>query len=181
MHTHPDSMATAGMSETEASKMLEIFESVGAWQFDIEQIDINQQHRGFRRNQTVEQVRNSMPLLLERAATLQYNIIVRPHENGVTLIQLDDLPAAALDRVRPVAFLSLSTSPGNHQAWLAVRDAGDASDLRRRVKKAAGADPSASGTVRVAGTRNLKWKYAPDFPLVAIQEAGRAGLSSAPS
>jgi hypothetical protein len=155
----------------EARRMLELFESVGVWQFDIEQIDIDQRHRGFRRNQTLEQVRGCLPLLLERAETLQYNIIVRPHDNGATLVQLDDLPAAALDRVRPVAFLCLSTSPGNHQAWLAVQGAGDAADLRRRVKKAAGADPSASGTLRVAGTRNFKRKYAPYFPTVAIQEA----------
>ncbi len=80
---------------------------------------------------------------------------MRPHENGVTLIQLDDLPAAALDRVRSAAFLILNTSPGSCQAWLAVRANADAADLRHRVKKAAGADPSASGTVRVAGTMNF--------------------------
>jgi hypothetical protein len=155
----------------EALRMLDVFASVGVWQFDVTQIDIDQQHRGCRRNQTLEQVRNSMPLLLERAATLRYNIIVRPHENGATLIQLDDLPVAALDRVRPVAFLTVTTSSGNYQAWLAVHGAGDAADLRRRVKKAAGADPSASGAVRVAGTMNFKRKYEPDFPTVAIEQA----------
>jgi len=52
-----------------------------------------------------------------------------------------------------------------------VRVACDDADLRRRVKKAAGADPSASGAVRVAGTMNFKRKYEPDCPTVAIQEA----------
>lgn len=34
--------------------------------------------------------------------------------------QLDDLDAAGLDRVGEAAFLTLETSPGNHQAWIAV-------------------------------------------------------------
>jgi len=97
---------------------------------------------------------------------------VRPHADDATLIQLDDLPAAALDGVRTVAFLVVTTSPGNFQAWVAVRGAdGDPADLRRKVKKAAGADPSASGTVRVDGTANFKRKYEPDFPTIAIEQA----------
>jgi hypothetical protein len=35
-------------------------------------------------------------------------------------IQLDDLTEAKLDQVRPVAFLTVQTSPGNNQAWIAV-------------------------------------------------------------
>ncbi len=155
----------------EALRMLDVFASVGVRHFDIEHIDLDQQHRGFRRAQTLEQTRTSMPFLVESAAHRHNNVIVRPHADDATLIQLDDLPAATLDRVRPVAFLIVTTSPGNFQAWVAVHDAGDAADLRRRVKKAAGADPSASGTVRVAGTMNFKRKYEPDFPTVAIEAA----------
>jgi hypothetical protein len=157
----------------EALRMLDVFASVGVRRFDIEHIDIDQQHRGFRRAQTLEQARESMPFLVDSAAQRHNNVIVRPHADDATLIQLDDLPAAALDRVRPVAFLIVTTSPGNFQAWLAVRggSASDDADLRRRVKKAAGADPSASGAVRVAGTVNFKRKYEPDFPTVAIEQA----------
>jgi DNA primase RepB-like protein len=155
----------------EALRMLDVFASIGARCFDIEHVNLDQQHRGFRRAQTLEQARGSMPFLVDSAAQRHNNLIVRPHADGATLIQLDDLPAATLDRVRPVAFLILNTSPGNFQAWLAVRGAGDDADLRRRVKKATGADPSASGATRVAGTMNFKRKYEPNFPTVAIQEA----------
>lgn len=155
----------------EALKMLDVFASVGVRRFDIEHIDINQQHRGFRRVQTLEQTRESIPFLVDRAAHRHNNLIVRPHSDDVTLIQLDDLPVATLERVRPVAFLILNTSPGNFQAWLAVRGAGDDADLRRRVKKATGADQSASGATRVAGTMNFKRKYEPNFPTVAIENS----------
>ena len=35
----------------------------------------------------------------------------------------------------------------------------------------AGADPTASGATRVAGTANFKAKYAPEFPIVPIAAA----------
>ncbi len=83
------------------------------------------------------------------------------------LVQLDDLTAEALDRVKPAAFLGLLTSPGNYQAWVAVSDPGDA-DFARRLRKGAGADPTASGATRIAGSQNFKEKYSPDFPYVRI-------------
>lgn len=112
----------------------------------------------------------SLPKLLPGAAGHQNNIIVRPHGGAAQLIQLDDLDAIALDHVRPAAFLILATSPGNHQAWLAVSPPGDA-DFARRVRRACAADVSASGATRVAGTANYKRKYEPDFPTVRILEA----------
>lgn len=89
------------------------------------------------------------------------------------LIQLDDLDGATLARVTPAAFLILATSPGNHQAWVAV-EGWSGVDFARRVRKATGADPSASGAARVAGSVNFKRKYEPNFPTVAILET-RAG------
>jgi hypothetical protein len=88
--------------------------------------------------------------------------------------QLDDLDSVGIERISPVAFLILNTSPRNFQAWIAVRDeeAGRLdTDFARRLRKGAGADPSASGATRVAGTANFKGKYAPDFPTVAIVAA----------
>ena len=41
-------------------------------------------------------------------------------------------------------------------------------DFVRRLRKGAGADPSASGATRVAGHSNFKDKYAPNFPVVEI-------------
>ena len=70
--------------------------------------------------------------------------------------------------------MTLRTSPGNYQVWLAVSDAPKESDkeaakqFRTRVRRGAGADHSATGATRIAGSLNFKTKYAPDFPVVEI-------------
>jgi hypothetical protein len=69
--------------------------------------------------------------------------------------------------LRP-AFLTLKTSPGNYQAWVAV-EGGDR-EFTSRLKRGIGADLWASGSVRMAGTFNFKRKYTADFPTVAIDE-----------
>ena len=151
--------------------MLDAFASVGATRFDLTHIDIDGQKRGFRPQQTIGQLRNSLPKLFPGAAQRQNNIIVRPYGEKVHFIQLDDLNDAALARVGEAAFLTLRTSPGNHQAWVALTDLvnpEDAKDFARRLRKGVGADPSASGATRVAGTTNYKRKYEPAFPKVAI-------------
>jgi hypothetical protein len=79
---------------------------------------------------------------------------------NVQFVQLDDLSPERLDRVRPAAFIIHSTSPGNHQAWIAVSGlpAGKEvfKDFMRRVRKAVGGnDKSASGAARLAGTENF--------------------------
>ena len=52
-------------------------------------------------------------------------------------------------------------------------------DFARRVRKGTGADATASGATRVAGSLNFKDKYAPDFPRVTIREARPGQLTSA--
>jgi hypothetical protein len=116
------------------------------------------------------QLRNSMPKLLPGLGQRQNNLIVRPHSDTVTLVQLDDLDADALAGLQIVAFLTLCTSPGSHQAWIAVSGAPD-KDFARRLRKGTGADPSASGSTRLAGTINYKRKYEPGFPTVSIVSA----------
>ena len=102
------------------------------------------------------------------------NLMVRPMSETSTFIQLDDLTEANLDRVRPAAFLTVCTSPGNYQAWISVpKFANDQErkDFTRRVKKELAADASATGSVRLAGTSNFKPKYIGNFPKVAIIDA----------
>jgi hypothetical protein len=70
-------------------------------------------------------------------------------------------------------------SPGNFQAWLALPGAED-KDFARRLRKGTGADTTASGATRVAGSLNFKDKYAPHFPRVAIHTAHPA-LPARPS
>ena len=151
----------------EAFRMLDTFASVGATHFDLTHIDIDGEKRGFRPQQSVAQLKNSLPKLFPGAQARHNNIIIRPHGGKNYLVQLDDLDQAGLSRVGEAAFLTLQTSPGNHQAWIAVSgldNAADAKDFARRLRKGAGADPTASGATRVAGTTNYKRKYEPDFP-----------------
>jgi len=158
----------------EALTMLDTFASVGATHFDLTHTNIDGEKRGFRPEQSLAQVKNSMPKLFPGAQARQNNIIVRPLSNTVQFVQLDDLDAAGLSRVGDAAFLILETSPGNHQAWVAVSGLAtpeEAKDFARRLRKGAGADHSASGATRVAGTTNYKRKYEPDFPTVRIAEA----------
>jgi hypothetical protein len=102
------------------------------------------------------------------------NLMVRPMSEAAAFIQLDDLTETKLDRVRPVAFLTVRTSPGNHQAWIAVPSFAtdqDRKDFTRRVKKQVTADSSATGSVRLACTSNFKAKYIGNFPKVEIIDA----------
>jgi hypothetical protein len=80
--------------------------------------------------------------------------------------------SAGPTRLGEAAFLLLETSPGNHQAWVAVSGLNtpeEAKDSSRRLRKGTGADHSASGATRVAGTSNYKRKYEPNFPTVRIK------------
>lgn len=159
----------------QALQMLEAFASVGVKAFDLTMTSVtgDKLPRGFQANRSVDQLRRMIGHLLESAARARENIILRPRSSGPTMIQLDDLDTAAVDRISPYAFMVLCTSPGNFQAWVAVKDA--PADFARRLRKGAGADPSASGATRVAGSLNFKTKYAPAFPMVEIkhQAAGR--------
>ena len=100
--------------------------------------------------------------------------MVRPMSDTSAFIQLDDLTETTLDRVRPVAFLTVRASPGNHQAWIAVpkfESDQDRKDFTRRVKEQVAADSSATGSVRLAGTSNFKSKYIGNYPQVSIIDA----------
>src|ERR1035438_19046 len=145
-------------SLTEALRMLDAFASVGARRFDVTFLDIDGQKRGFRSQQSLMQLRNSLPMLLPGLTERHNSLVVRPHPGDAALVQLDDLDGAALERLKDVAFLTLATSPGNHQAWVAVCGVAPANarDLGRRLRKGTGADLSASGATRVAGTVNYK-------------------------
>ena len=139
--------------------MLDAFASVGVERFDLTLTDRAGEKVAFRSNQSLDQLRTAMPGILAHANRSQQNVIIRPRG---PVIQLDDLDEAAIERLRPVSFLVLRTSPRNHQAWVAVADADE--DFARRLRKGAGADSAASGATRVSGSINFKEKYAPTFP-----------------
>lgn len=152
----------------QALEMLDAFASVGVKAFDLTMTNIRGEKipRGFQANRGVDQLRRVIGQLLESAARAKENVIIRPRSTAASIIQLDDLDAGSVERITPHAFMVLCTSPGNFQAWVAVADAPQ--DFARRLRKGAGADPSASGATRVSGSLNFKTKYAPAFPRVEI-------------
>jgi RepB DNA-primase from phage plasmid len=167
----------------EALRMLDTFASVGATHFDLTHTSIDGEKRGFRPGQSLTQLKNSMPKLFPGAAERQNNIIVRPTSDKVHFVQLDDLDVAGLERVGEAAFLTLRTSPGNHQAWVAISrlpsSPQEAKDFARRLRKGTGADATASGATRVAGTTNYKRKYEPEFPIVTIRDTAPGRIMTA--
>jgi hypothetical protein len=95
-----------------------------ATHFDVTFLDIDGGKRCFRPQQTARQLRNSLPKLFPGLTERRQSLVIRPHANEVvTLVQLDDLDAAAVPGVRDAASLTICTSPGNHQAWVAIATA----------------------------------------------------------
>jgi RepB DNA-primase from phage plasmid len=157
-------------AHSEARNMLDTFASVGATRFDVTSTTRAGEKDWFRRNVSLADLARILPAMLDAAIIEQRNVIVRPHSPGVTFLQLDDLGPDQLPPLAPAVFLTLETSPGNFQAWLALPGRED-KEFARRVRRGTGADATASGATRVAGSLNFKDKYAPDFPRVAIRTA----------
>ena len=175
---------------SEARRMLDTFASAGATHFDVTWTNAAGEKQQFRRSVPLAGLQSALPRILDHAIEQRRNLIARPHGSGVSFVQLDDLKAERLAAVAPAALLTLETSPGNFQAWVAL-PGGEDKDLARRLRKGTGADATASGATRIAGSLNFKEKYAPDFPRVTIHaaqpgrtvtadELDRLGLVAAP-
>ena len=183
---------------SEAQRMIDTFASVGANRIHVTKTDINNDVQWGKAYST-EDLRKVLPAMMRVAAKLEEcdildktgnvigraragcNLMVRPMSDATAFIQLDDLTEAKLERVRPAAFLTVQTSPGNHQAWIAVpsfTSTQERKDFTRRVKKQVTADSSATGSVRLAGTSNFKTKYIGNFPQVAIIDAAPGRITT---
>ena len=146
-------------------EMLDAFASVGAERFDLTFTDTAGEKSAFRGNRPS----GSCGRHADDPRRRRDGSTTSSCGPAAPLIQLDDLGEDAAEKLRPVSFLVLRTSPGNYQAWVAVADA-DA-DFARRLRKGAGADLTASGATRVSGSLNFKEKYAPAFPRVETVHA----------
>jgi len=167
-----------------ALAMLDAFASVGATAFDVTLTDIDEQKPsgGFQPNRSLDDLRRSMARRLETATLQKTNFIIRPRSTAAAIIQLDDLDTEKAGKIAPHAFMVICTSPGNHQAWVAVKDAPKeteaAKDFARRLRKGAGADRTATGATRIAGSLNFKHKYAPAFPRVEITRTNAGSVTT---
>lgn len=165
-------------AEHAASEMLKLFASVGADRFDVTLTSLQGEKIRYRPNLDIQEVRCKIPKSLELAEEQQHNIIIRPRVSNKSafFVQLDDLKDTQILKVQPAALLTLETSPGNYQAWIAI--AADKvmpeKEIGSALRRSTGADISASGATRLAGSRNYKEKYAPDYPTVTITQSSPA-------
>jgi hypothetical protein len=155
-------------AEQQSWLMLDAFASVGVRSVDITLTDLDGHKCSFYPGLKLEMLRNSLSDRIDNAIRLKRNVIVRPRGATATLVQLDDLDRVSLERVTSATFLIVNTSPENYQAWVAVRDGRP--DFVRRLRHGCGADPCASGAVRLAGSVNFKPCYAPLYPLVTVEQ-----------
>src|ERR1035441_1441790 len=180
------------MGDTAAAlRMLNTFASCGAQSFVVTKTELEWPgHKKVKWGKTysTEELRQKLPSMVRTAAIRRpvalpdggtmmagENLIMRPSGASTAFVQLDDLMPEQLDRLREAACIIHATSPGNHQAWIAVSGVPEGKEafkeFTRRVRKAVGGnDKSASHATRVAGTENFKTKYAPEFPTVSIVE-----------
>jgi hypothetical protein len=165
------------MNIGQALATLDAFASVGVTAFDVTLTSVEGEPRGFRPNRTFDDPRCNIGKMMQDAERDQQNVILRPRCKTAALIQLDDLSSETAAKLAPLSFMLLLTSPGNCQAWIAVKDAPiekeAAKVFARRLRKGAGADPTATGATRIAGSLNFKTKYAPAFPKPAGVESRR--------
>jgi hypothetical protein len=173
------------VTDSDTSKalgMLDAFANMGATAFDVTLTNLDGEKTLFQPRRSLDELRRTIAGRLEAAASLKQNIIIRPRSTTAALIQLNDLNHAQAGRIAPHAFLVICTSPGNHQAWVAVTDAPQEKDttrdFARRLRKGAGADPTATGATRIAGSLNFKTKYAPAFPCVEITHTNAGKVTS---
>jgi hypothetical protein len=152
----------------QAIAMLEAFGSAGASRFDLTITTQDGTLHQFRRGLLGEALLAMLPEALVEAEAQHRNLIIRPHGEHIAFVQLDDLDLAQRWRIDPVALLTLETSPGNFQAWLAMPPEEAEDDFIRRLRRGVGADPTASGATRLAGSRNFKDRHAPAFPTIAL-------------
>ncbi len=178
---------------SEAFRMLDIFASCGAQSFVLTKTELEWQgHKKLKWGKTysLEALREKLPQILRTAAIRRpvtlpkgvqvlagENVIIRPTGPDTVFVQLDDLKTQEqIERVSPASCIIHETSPGNHQAWIAVSGVPvgkeEFKEITRRVRKAVGGnDKSASHATRLAGSGNWKTKYLPNPPVVTILEA----------
>jgi RepB DNA-primase from phage plasmid len=160
--------------------MLSAFASVGAKAFNLTLTDDANGDKvpgSYRPNTPLELMRRMIGRVLQDAERFRHNVIIRPRCSTATLIQLDDLNAPKAERITPHSFIVFQTSPGNYQAWVAV-EKDTPEDFSRRLRKGTGADATASGSTRIAGSLNFKAKYAPAYPRVEMTRANAGNVTS---
>jgi hypothetical protein len=164
------------VSEPESLQSITLFESVGAISFEVTMRDERTERAAVHKIHSGADLRASLSSYLARNANRAESFIVRPR--GARLIQVDDLDASKCAKLNPFAFVSLRTSAGSSQSWLALSD--DLSpaafdEVRSRLLHGVGADLGANGATRWPDSINRKPKHeaAPPRVHLSYRKPGR--------
>ncbi|MBD0369773.1 MAG: hypothetical protein ICV60_02890 [Pyrinomonadaceae bacterium] len=143
---------------------LDVVASIGASRFNVILINDAAKEKEVltRTVATLEQVKANFSAWLERSEREQKSLVVDMKPNGQRIIQVDEANAEVMKLLAPVSFMTVETSDGNGQVWLALPEGlsdSEIADAKERlfvVLKAKGANKGASGGLRWAGTCNFK-------------------------
>lgn len=158
----------------EAFRMLDTFASCGATSFFVTKTELEwPQHKKVKwgKSYSLGALREKLPGIVRTAAIRHpaalphgqemmagENVIIRPTGPGVAFVQLDDLNnPEQLERIRPASLIIHATSPGNHQAWVAVSGVPEGKEqfkeFTRRVRRAVGGNDKAASHPSRTGYR----------------------------
>ena len=170
---------SANTRHAAAQAMLDTFASVGATRFDVTWTTRAGDKEWFRRGVQPGRPPRTLPAMLDAApppAAQRDRAPARPRRHLHPARRPHRRPAAPASP--PPCFSS--SKPRREIFRHGWRVAGrEDKDFARRLRKGTGADATASGATRVAGSLNFKDKYAPDFPRVAIREAHAGRMTNA--
>ncbi len=190
-----------GAALTDALKALDLVRSVGAWRSNVILIeDATKRTKVLANEVTLDEVKEKLPTWLDRSEREKKSLVVDVKPDGRHIIQVDEANAEVMRMLAPVSFMTVETSNGNGQVWLALPQRLDASEIKAvkdrlfAVLEAKGANKGASGGLRWIGTHNFKpERKAVDgsFPRVrllaftsgrvtTVEELDRCGLLAAP-
>ena len=149
---------------------LEVFESVGAFSFDVTHLHDPSPRKDKTRGYEIvdggefrgKLVRYLEMNKVEQAGGEYWSMAVRPRSERVTFWQVDDATRETCERLRAVSFLQIETSPGNYQCWLAIGDEREKEELDAtrkrflRVVSRIGGNGGSYGALRWPGSVNHK-------------------------
>lgn len=174
---------------TDAIRTLDIVKSIGAWRSTVILIDdSSKDSKVLAKEATLDAVKVDFPKWLEQSEREQKSLVVDLKPNGRRIIQVDEANSEVMQMLAPVSFMTVETSKGNGQVWVALpTDLGDSEigAIKERlfvVLKAKGANKGASGGLRWVGTHNFKPERKADdgsFPRVRLLACNEGRITNA--
>jgi hypothetical protein len=189
--------------ELEARMMIEACDSVGATMFKVAftaiyplvgqaaELPPLERSEPLQKgvNMSAEELYKRIPDYIRRNQERHHNVAVRVWG---AIFQVDDCSQAFYERLKPLCFAAVQTSPQSFQVWLALPRSFVGSDgkrtdaltvIRKRFfDKCEELKESANGgaynSIRMPGTLNIKEKYLGDFPRIRLIHTSMGRLTT---